>query len=89
MSITADKKQELIKEFGRDEKDSGSPEIQVAIMTHRIIELTEHLKSHKHDFASRKGLLTLVSKRTRLLRYLQRTNRDSYLALIKKLGLRK
>lgn len=89
MSITAEKKQELIKEFGRDEKDSGSPEIQVAIMTHRILELTEHLKSHKHDFASRKGLLTLVSKRTRLLKYLQRTNRDSYLALIKKLGLRK
>jgi len=89
MSITAEKKQELIKEFGRDENDSGSPEIQVAIMTHRILELTEHMKSHKHDYASRKGLLTLVSKRTRLLKYLQRTNRDSYLALIKKLGLRK
>ncbi|MEM6392254.1 MAG: 30S ribosomal protein S15 [Planctomycetota bacterium] len=89
MSITAERKTEVIKEFGRTESDSGSPEVQVAILTHRIKELTEHLKQHKHDFASRRGLLNQVSKRNRLLRYLQRTNRQSYLDLIAKLGLRK
>ncbi|MEM1211228.1 MAG: 30S ribosomal protein S15 [Planctomycetota bacterium] len=89
MSITAERKTEVIKEFGRTESDSGSPEVQVAILTHRIKELTEHLKQHKQDFASRRGLLNQVSKRNRLLRYLQRTNRQSYLDLIAKLGLRK
>ena len=89
MSITAEKKQEVIAEFRRDDKDTGSPEVQVAVLTARIKELTEHLKVHKHDFASRRGLLQMVSTRTRLLRYLKKTNRQSYLDLIGKLGLRK
>lgn len=89
MSITAERKSEVVAEFRRDEKDSGSPEVQVAILTERIKNLTEHLKSHKHDYASRRGLLQMVSKRSRLLRYLQRTNRQSYLDLIGRLGLRK
>ncbi len=89
MSVTAERKTEIIKEYQRDEKDSGSPEIQVAILTERIVNLTAHLKDHKHDFATRRGLLQLVSKRTRLLKYLSRTNNASYKALIKKLGLRR
>ncbi len=89
MTITADRKSEVIKEYQRDGKDSGSPEVQVAIMTERIQNLTEHMRSHKHDFASRRGLLQLVSKRNRLLRYLSRTNRPAYLELIQRLGLRK
>lgn len=89
MSITAEKKQQVIEEFRRDEKDTGSPEVQVAVLTARIKELTEHLKVHKHDFASRRGLLQMVSTRTRLLRYLKTSNRQSYLDLIGKLGLRK
>lgn len=89
MSITAEKKQQVIEEFRRDDKDTGSPEVQVAVLTTRIKELTEHLKVHKHDFASRRGLLQMVSKRTRLLRYLKTSNRQSYLDLIGKLGLRK
>lgn len=89
MSITAEKKQQVIEEFRRDDKDTGSPEVQVAVLTARIKELTEHLKVHKHDFASRRGLLQMVSTRTRLLRYLKKTNRQSYLDLIGKLGLRK
>jgi len=89
MSITAEKKQQVIEEFRRDDKDTGSPEVQVAVLTARIKELTEHLKVHKHDFASRRGLLQMVSTRTRLLRYVKNTNRQSYLDLIGKLGLRK
>lgn len=89
MSITAARKAEVIKEFQRDEKDSGSPEVQVAILTTRIKELTEHLKVHKHDYSSRRGLLQLVSTRSRLLKYLANKNRPAYLELIKKLGLRK
>ncbi|MEM9416595.1 MAG: 30S ribosomal protein S15 [Planctomycetota bacterium] len=89
MSITAEKKQEVINAFGRDDKDTGSPEVQVAILTHRIKEMTAHLKQHKHDYSSQRGLLAMVSKRTRLLRYLKKNNRQSYLDLIAKLGLRK
>ena len=89
MSITAEKKQSLISDFGCSEKDSGSPQIQVAVLSERIGNLTEHLRSHKHDFASRRGLLQMVSRRTRLLRYLQREDRPEYLKLIGKLGLRK
>ena len=89
MSITAERKAEIIKEYQRDEKDSGSPEVQVAVLTTRIRELTEHLKSHKHDYASRRGLLQMVSTRTRLLKYLARIDRQRYLDLIKRLGLRK
>ena len=87
--IAVEKKQALIKEHSRSDADAGSPEVQVAILTERIAELTDHLRTHKHDFASRRGLLMLVGKRSRLLRYLARTNNASYQALIKKLGLRK
>jgi small subunit ribosomal protein S15 len=89
MSVTAEKKQEIITDYRRQDSDTGSPEVQVAILTTRIIELTGHLKTHKKDFASRRGLLMMVSKRNRLLRYLQRINRQSYQKLIARLGLRK
>lgn len=89
MSITADKKQQVIAEYRRDEKDTGSPEVQVAVLTARITELTEHLKVHRHDYASQRGLLQMVSTRNSLLRYLKRTKRASYLELISRLGLRK
>lgn len=89
MSITADKKKEVIAEYRRDEKDTGSPEVQVAVLTARITELTEHLKVHRHDYASQRGLLQMVSTRNSLLRYLKRTKRASYLELISRLGLRK
>ena len=89
MAIAAARKQELIKDFSRQEGDTGSPEIQVAILTDRIKELTGHLQTHKHDFASRRGLVLMVGKRNRLLKYLSRTRRVAYLALIKQLGLRK
>ena len=89
MAITAAKKQSLISEYRRDEKDSGSPQVQVAILTERINSLTVHLRIQKHDFASRRGLLMMVSKRTRLLRYLARTDQPAYQELIEHLGLRK
>lgn len=89
MSISAEKKKKLVVDFRRDEKDSGSPEVQVAILTERITALTEHFRNHKHDYASRRGLLMLVSKRNSLLRYLSRTDRPAYQALIGRLGLRK
>ncbi len=76
-------------EFRGNEIDSGSPEVQVAILTERMRELSEHLLSHKHDFASRRGLVLMVGKRNRLLKYLSRTDREAYQALIKRLGLRK
>ncbi len=78
-----------MRDFQRRADDSGSPEVQVAILTERIRELTGHLRSHRHDFASRRGLLLMVGKRNRLLRYLARTNREAYQVLIKRLGLRK
>ncbi len=87
--IAAARRQELIKEHRRSDDDTGSPEIQVAVLTERIRELTEHLRTHKHDFASRRGLLLMVGKRGRLLKYLSTTRRDDYQALIKRLGLRK
>ena len=89
MAITAEKKTQLISEFRRDEKDSGSPEVQVSILTERINNLTGHLKGHKHDNHSRRGLLQMVSTRNSLLRYLARTNRVAYQTLIGRLGLRK
>lgn len=89
MSVTAERKSEIIKEFQRGGQDSGSPEVQIAVLTERIKNLTDHLRTHKHDFASRRGLLQMVSTRSRLLRYLQRTNRPAYLDLIQRLGLRK
>lgn len=89
MTITDDARTALVEEYRINDSDTGSPEVQVAILTTRIANLTEHLKEHKHDFASRRGLLMLVGKRNRLLRYLQRVDRDRYQTLIKKLGLRK
>lgn len=87
--IAAERKTELVTEYRRTDGDTGSPEIQVAILTERIRELTEHLRTHKHDYASRRGLLLMVGKRGRLLKYLSATRRDDYQALIKRLGLRK
>lgn len=89
MTITAERKEELIKEYRREETDTGSPEVQVSLLTERIVGLTGHLKAHKHDFASRRGLLMLVSKRTSLLRYLAKKDNDRYKELIGRLGLRR
>ena len=89
MSITAEKKQELIKEFAIKEGDTGSPEVQVAILSHRIATLTEHFKGHKKDNHSRRGLLMLVNNRRRLLSYLKAKDEARYQSLISRLGLRK
>lgn len=89
MSITAEKKAELIKEHARQEGDTGSPEVQVAILTSRIQTLTEHFKTHAKDNHSRRGLLMLVNKRRSLLDYLKREDAQRYSDLITKLGLRK
>lgn len=87
--ITKEKKSEIIKEFGRTPEDTGSPEVQIAILTNRITELTEHLKIHKKDHHSRRGLLKLVGQRRGLLDYLKKTNLDGYRQLIERLGIRK
>jgi small subunit ribosomal protein S15 len=89
MSITAEKKQELIKEHARAQDDTGSPEVQVAILTERIVNLTEHFKTHAKDNHSRRGLLMMVNKRRSLLDYLRREDEKRYTDLIAKLGLRK
>ena len=89
MSITAEKKTELIKEFQQSEGDTGSPDVQIAVLTHRISNLTEHLKGHKKDHASRRGLLMMVSRRRRLLDYVKRIDFDRYQKLISRLGIRK
>jgi len=89
MALATEKKQEIVNEYKRDEKDTGSAEVQVAILTRRISDLTEHLKVNKKDYASRRGLLKMVARRTNLLRYLQRVDRPRYLELIGRLGLRK
>ncbi|WP_438730894.1 30S ribosomal protein S15 [Parasphingorhabdus sp. DH2-15] len=89
MSITAERKQEIIKEHAREEGDTGSPEVQVAILTDRIVTLTEHFKSHHKDNHSRRGLLMMVNKRRSLLDYLRKKDVQRYADLIAKLGLRK
>ncbi len=89
MSITAERKNEVVKEFATKEGDTGSPEVQVAIITERITNLTEHMKEHNKDFHSRRGLLKLVGQRRRLLDYLNRKNAERYAELIKRLGLRR
>jgi small subunit ribosomal protein S15 len=89
MAITKDRKTEIIDQFRREPTDTGSPEVQIALLTARITELTEHLRSHKKDHASRRGLLKMVSKRSGLLTYLRQTDRNRYLAIINRLGLRK
>ena len=87
-SISKEQVAELIKEYGKNEKNSGSPEVQVAILTVRIRNLTEHLKVHKKDFHTRTGLLKLIGKRRRLLSYIKNNDIDNYRQLIKKLGIR-
>jgi len=89
MSVTADKKQELIKGFATKDGDTGSPEVQVAVLTERINNLTDHFKTNKKDHHSRRGLLIMVGRRRRLLDYLKRKDFNRYEGLIKKLGLRK
>jgi small subunit ribosomal protein S15 len=89
MSITAERKQELIKEHSRDKGDTGSPEVQIAILTSRIQTLTEHFKTHAKDNHSRRGLLMMVNKRRSLLDYLRGEDETRYTDLIAKLGLRK
>jgi len=89
MSITPVRKQEVIKDFATKKDDTGSPEVQVAILTERIVKLTEHLGGHKKDFHSRRGLLMLVSRRRRLLDYLKRVDATRYATLIERLGLRR
>ena len=89
MSITAERKQELITDNARGSEDTGSPEVQIAILTERITNLTEHFKTHAKDNHSRRGLLMLVNKRRSLLDYLRKTDGERYTALIAKLGLRK
>jgi len=89
MSIAAERKQELVRQFARKEGDTGSPEVQVAILSERISNLTEHFKSHAKDHHSRRGLLTLIQTRRSLLAYLSKKDNERYEALIKTLGLRK
>ncbi len=89
MSITTERKAELVKEFGANGTDTGSPEVQVAILSHRIRSLTEHLKIHKKDFHSRRGLLLMVGQRRRLLDYIKAKDEVRYQDLIKRLELRR
>src|SRR6516164_1586501 len=89
MSITKDRKTQIIDQFRREPTDTGSPEVQIALLTARINELHEHMRSHKKDHASRRGLLKMVSKRNGLLKYLRDCDRARYLAVIGRLGLRK
>ena len=87
--ITKEKKDAAISKLARSKSDVGSPEVQVSILTDRIKEVTEHVKEHKHDFMARRGLVQMVGRRKRLLKYLERTDFESYKAVVAKLGLRK
>ena len=87
--ITKDRNRELIGEYRRDEKDSGSPEVQIAILTSRINSLTEHMRTHQKDYATRRGLLMMVSRRRGMLDYLRRVNPQGYVEIIGRLGIRK
>jgi small subunit ribosomal protein S15 len=89
MTLTTDQKREVVQQFGKTAEDTGSPEVQIALLTRRINHLTEHLREHKHDHHSRRGLLMLVGQRRRLLNYLQRKDLDRYRSLIQELGLRR
>ena len=89
MTLTSEAKLEIVGKHGKHDKDTGSTEVQIALLTNRITELTEHLRTHKKDHHSRRGLLKLVGQRRRLLEYLQRTNLEGYRALIQELGLRR
>jgi small subunit ribosomal protein S15 len=89
MTLTVDEKREVVHQFGKTDTDTGSPEVQIALLTRRINHLTEHLREHKGDHHSRRGLLMLVGQRRRLLNYLQAKDLDRYRGLIKELGLRR
>jgi len=89
MTLTKEKKTEVIKQYSVHTMDTGSDEVQVAVLTEKINELTEHLKVHKKDFSSRRGLLMMVGKRASLLKHLEKSSKQKYLTLIKKLGIRK
>lgn len=89
MTLTKEEKNELIGEYHRHDSDTGSPEVQVAILTRRIEQLTEHLKEHKHDESSRRGLIMLVGQRRRHLAYLKSKNADAYLSITDRLGIRR
>lgn len=89
MALTKERKSEIVAKFGGTEKDTGKNEVQIALLTERILELTEHLKEHKKDHSSRRGLLKLVGQRRRLLRYLKATNLEGYRAILSELNLRK
>ena len=89
MALTREEKQQIIKDFGRNEKDTGSAEVQIAILTKEINDLTEHLKVHTHDYHSRRGLLKKVGQRRNMLQYLAKKDIQSYREVVKKLGLRK
>ncbi len=89
MTLTAEDKREIASQFGKNDQDTGSTEVQVALLTRRINQLTDHLRTHKHDHHSRRGLLMLVGRRRRFLNYLQRSDLDRYRALVRELGLRK
>ena len=89
MTLTAEQKTEITAQFGKDERDTGATEVQIALLTRRINDLTEHLREHKHDHHSRRGLLMLVGRRRRFLNYLQRKDLEGYRSLIRELGLRR
>ena len=89
MSLTQEEKLEVIERFGKDAKDTGATEVQIALLTRRINHLTEHLREHKHDHHSRRGLLMLVGRRRRFLNYLQKKDLERYRSLIRELGLRR
>jgi len=89
MTLTKEAKQEIIGKYGKSETDTGSTQVQIALLTQRINELTEHLRTHKHDFYSRRGLLKLVGRRRRFLTYLQKHDLEGYRGLIKELGIRR
>ena len=89
MPLTREAKQEIIGQHGRNEADTGSPQVQIALLTRRVNELTEHLREHPNDHYSRRGLLKLVGRRRRLLQYLQKRDLEGYRALIQELGLRR
>ncbi len=89
MPLTEKKKQELLKKYGRKKDDTGSPEVQIALLTEQITQLTEHFKIHKKDHHNRRGLIQMVGKRRKLLKYLNRIKPDRYVSLIAELGLRR
>ncbi len=89
MALTSEQKTEILGQHGKSATDTGSPEVQIALLTTRINELTEHLRYHKHDHHSRRGLLKMVGRRRRLLQYLQREDVERYRAIVKELGLRR